>query len=171
MAISTYEKDGQRLWKVYVNLRSKVNPTVRVQKVVVDLKSETAAIAEEKKLLKLLSQEVLRRERRGLEWETVIDRWEAEMRKNNTLTGSGITLTDYVNMLRKRTAGWLKRPANEITRADVKDILRTMEQEGRSANYQRKTKAAMNHVFTWAVEGRIVHGVEESPASGVSVCS
>ena len=169
MAISTYEKEGKVLWKAYVNLRSKVNPTVRVQKLVVDLKSEAAAIAEERKLLKLLSQEILRKEGRGHDWREVIEKWEVGRRKNNTLTGSDITLTDYVNMLRRRTSGWLNRPANEITRADVKDVLRTMEQEGHSANYQRKAKAAINHVFTWAIEERIIQGIEESPASGVTV--
>lgn len=169
MAITQYEKDGKTLWKVYVNLRSGDNPTVRVQRRLFDLKTEAAAIAEEKRLIKLCTQELLRQEGRGLEWGEVVDRWEMEMKKSGRKDHSDVTFTDYVSMIRRLTKEWLKRQANEITRADVKEILRNMDLEDYSANYQRKVKAGINHVFTWAIEERILRGLEESPASGVNV--
>lgn len=169
MAITSYEKNGKTLWKVYVNLRGKVNPDVRVQRRRFDLRSESVAIAEERKLIKLLTEELIRQEGRGVEWGTLIDRWELEMKTNGSEDHSSITLVDYVSMLRRWTKNWLKRPVHELTRADVKDVLKTMEQEGHSANYQRKVKGAIRNVFNWAIEERIVRNVEESPTDGVNV--
>lgn len=61
MAISKYEKNGQTLWKVYLNIRSKVYPAIRVQRRVFDLLSEREANAEEKRLLRDLTEELARR--------------------------------------------------------------------------------------------------------------
>jgi hypothetical protein len=81
MAITSYEKEGKTLWKVYVNLRSNENSAIRVQRRIFEIKSESAAIAEEKKLIKLLTHELLKQEGRGLEWDTVVEYWELAKRK------------------------------------------------------------------------------------------
>lgn len=169
MAINSYEKNGKTLWKAYVNLRSRVNPTVRVQRRRLDLKSEAAAITEEKKLIKLVTEELLKQEGRGLNWGEVVERWELEMRQSGLENYSELTFTDYISMIQRLTKDWLKRPANLITKVDFKEILKSMEISEYSANYQRKVKASIKHVFTWAIEERIIQGIEESPTEGVNV--
>lgn len=169
MAITSYEKNGKILWKAYVNLRSKDNLAVRVQRRRLDLKTEAAAIAEEKKLIKLVTEELLKQEGRGLEWCEVVNLWELEMKKSGAENYSELTFTDYVSMVRRLTKDWQKRPANSITRVDVKDLLKCMELSEYSANYQRKVKAGVKHIFTWAIEGRFIRGIEESPTEGVNV--
>jgi len=67
MAISSYEKDGKTLWRVYVNVRSKVYPSIRKQKAVENLASEKVANAEEKKWLQILTEEVIRLESKGVQ--------------------------------------------------------------------------------------------------------
>ena len=83
MATNSYQKEGKTLWKVYVNLRSRENPTIRVQRRVFDLETETAALVEEKKLLKQLTQELLKKEGQGSTWEAVISKWETARRSDN----------------------------------------------------------------------------------------
>ena len=52
MAISIYEKDGKTYWQVYVDIRSRIDRTIRVQRRVNNLETERAALAEEKKLVR-----------------------------------------------------------------------------------------------------------------------
>jgi len=169
MAITQYEKDGTALWKVYVNLRSKVDPSVRVQKHLLDFKSEAAARSEEKRLIKLLTEKLLQEEGRGSHWEYLIERWEETMKQDQFCRISPLSIGDYAGMMKLWTKNWLKKPASEITKADVRDVVKEMDVQGTSSNYQRKMKNAINLVFTWAIEERIIRGVQESPAYGVQV--
>jgi hypothetical protein len=50
MAIRTYERDGKKLYQVYVNARSKTDPKLRVQKTVSDLESQALARREENRI-------------------------------------------------------------------------------------------------------------------------
>ena len=44
MGIKSYCKDEKVLWKVYVNLRSKENTAMRIQKSVANIESRSAAL-------------------------------------------------------------------------------------------------------------------------------
>ncbi len=48
MAVLSYEKNGETLWKIYINLRSKVDPTIRVQKLLIGFKNKAKAETEER---------------------------------------------------------------------------------------------------------------------------
>lgn len=80
MAVISYKKDGKTYWKIYINLRSKVDPAIRVQKLLIGFTSQTRAEAEEKKLLIELGKKLERLQSQGATWETVIDRWEHDRR-------------------------------------------------------------------------------------------
>ena len=74
MAVTSCERDGKVYWQVYVNVRSKTNPSLRKRKRIFDLPSEKVALAEEKKLLRELTAELAQQEGIGLAWEQVVDR-------------------------------------------------------------------------------------------------
>lgn len=170
MAINSYQEEGKTLWKVYVNLRSRENSTIRVQRRVFDLETETAALAEEKKLLKQLTQELLKKEGQGSTWEAVISKWEMARRSDNEAESySPETIIDYLSVLRKWTKDWLNRPASEINKGDVRELIRQMETEGRFRSYQRMVKNIINRVYSWGIEERLIKGVNESPTEGVQV--
>jgi len=169
MAIKQYEKDGTAFWKVYVNLRSKVDPSIRVQKHLLDFKSEAAARSEEKRLIKLLTEKLVQEEGRGSQWEYLIDRWEETMKEDQFCRISPLSIGDYAGMMKLWTKEWFKRPTSEITKADVRDVIKEMDFRGKSSNYQRKMKNAINLVFTWAIEEKYLRDVQESPAYGVQV--
>ena len=109
MSVSTYQKNGETLWKVYLNIRSKDEPTIREQKVVLGFKNEKAALAEERKLLRELTEKLSLRTAQGLSWETVIDRWESAVRADPIrYTYATDTVTDHVSALKRWTESWLK---------------------------------------------------------------
>ncbi len=122
MAVTSYEKDGKTYWKIYINLRSKVDPTIRAQKLLIGIKSQAKAESEDRKLTIELAHKLGRLENQGATWESVIDRWEHEKRtypgKNYVLT----TVMDHSALLRNWTRPWLNRIASELNRGDGRDI-------------------------------------------------
>lgn len=170
MAISSYEKDGKTYWRVYVNLRSKVDPTVREQKLVAGLKSEDAAKTEERKLLKELSSKITRTEGKGLTWEQVIERWQDAMRRNaGFFKYQPTTIQDHGSNLRRWTATWLNRPASELNRADGRDVMREMELVGKSRAFRKNIKYAISVVYRWGIEERLIPGAQATPVEGLKL--
>jgi hypothetical protein len=100
MAISNYQKDGKNYWSVYLNLRSKEDPTLRVQKRILDLPSQSAAVTEEKKLLHELTEKLARAEGKGLTWENVVDRWELAVRSDESKPYTATTIIDNTACMR-----------------------------------------------------------------------
>ena len=80
MSVTSYEQNGKRLWKVYVNVRSKENPAIRKQRKAKGFESEKAALSEEKKLLRKLTESIGVQASQGFSWEAVIDRWQDTMK-------------------------------------------------------------------------------------------
>lgn len=170
MAISSYQKGGKTFWKLYVNVRSKVNPKLRVQRRIFDLNSEREALAEEKKLLREMSFELAKLEGRGLTWDEVIGRWEMAMRSDRAYYAyQPTTIIDHVSNLRRWTANWLNRVAGELTKADGRDMLREMEQLGKSRNFRKNLKYTVNVVYKWGIEERLIVGAHQSPVEGVQL--
>lgn len=170
MAITSCEKDGRVYWQVYVNLRSKTNPSLRKQKRICDLTSEKVALAEEKRLLRELTAELSQSEGVGLTWEQVIDRWEIAMR-----SGQGVylyqlsTIMDNVACLKNWTAGWLKKSASQIFPGDAREVLTNVEQSGKSRKWQIRVKHTVNVVFEWGMEQKLIQGAVTSPMRGLKI--
>ena len=170
MAISSYEKNGKTLWKVYINLRSKNNPTIRAQKLVLGLETEKAALAEEKKLLRQLTENLAKQEGQGLTWETVIGRWELAMRTNRDhYNYQPTTILDHVARLHRWTESWLKRPACELNKGDARDAIVKMAEAGKTKGYQHQLKHTVNVIYDWGIEQRLIKGVHQSPMRGLQL--
>ena len=78
MAITQYKKDGKLFYKVYVNLRSKEDPKIRIQRSVKDLTSMSQARREELKIHQDLTKEILLLEGKCKPWEEIIYSWKRE---------------------------------------------------------------------------------------------
>ncbi len=170
MSISSYEKDGKKLWKVYVNVRSPDDPSIREQKLVNALESEKAAIAEEKRILRELTGKMNALASQGLTWGAVIDRWQETMRSERAYYAyEPTTIIDHGSTLRRWTAEWLNRPAGSLTRADGREIMVRMEEEGKARNFRKNVKHTINVVFKWGIEERLIKGVHSSPVEGLKL--
>lgn len=170
MSVSSYEKDGKTLWRVYINIRSKNDPAIREQKTVTGLESEKAALTEERKLYREVTDKLMKRASDGLTWEEVLGRWELAMFGEPDLGGyQRTTILDHVARLTIWTACWLKRPAAELNRGDAKQVFKNLEQEGKSREFQRKIKHTVNVVYDWGIENRLIRGVVDSPMRGLKL--
>lgn len=169
MAISKYEENGIEYFKVYVHVRSPIDRTKRSQKYAYRLKTETEARREERKLLQEATREVQKLEGIGLLWSEVVHLWAKEYLTGKlTKRVARRTSIEYVGVVEKWTAKWMKRPVSEISRADGRDLILRMEKAGLSRNYQKKVKNIVNSVFTWGIEFGFCK-IEISPMRGLLI--
>lgn len=169
MSVTKYEKDGKTFWRVYLDLRSRKNSRIRFQKRINGIDSEREALSEEKRILRELSEQIIRSESQGLLWGEIIDRWVRQQQLYPTRRLSETTIRDYEAVLLNYTNPWLNRVASELNRADGREILRNAEDAGRSARFRRGLKYTINMVYTWGIEERHINGVHQSPMSGLEI--
>ena len=167
MAITMYEENGQTLWRVYVHIRSRTNKRKRFQKSIFNLKSESEAIREEKKLIKLISMEVQRYDGDGLCWEDIVDRWWQEVKLGYMGKVSERTAEGYLSIIRKWTAPWYEIQASTLNRADARNLITRLEKAGLSRAYQKKVKNIISKVYDWGIEFGYISGVKASPLKGI----
>jgi integrase len=116
---------------------STVDRTKRSQKYAYRLKTETEARREEKKLLQEATREVQKMEGICLLWSEVVQLWSKEYLTGKLMKRVGRrTSIEYVGVIEKWTAKWMKRPISEISRADGRDLIIRIEKAGLSRNYQ-----------------------------------
>ena len=169
MAIKSYEKNGQKLYQVYVNARSKIDPKLRVQKTVSDLKSLSLARREENRIHQELGKKLLELEGRCDTWESVIERWEEEARGGFLGTYNPATIMDHVASLHKWTKAWLKTPASELGKAHGRDLVKKMTNAEKSISFIKKVKNTVNVVYNFGIEEGIIKGVHQSPVYGIKL--
>ncbi len=168
MAVQQYQiSSGETLWKVYVNVRSKITPSLRTQRKQLGFKTQKEAEREETKLVRECERELAEKESKGSTWESVIDRWESFMAKTQSDRLNAMTREDYVASIKKHTFSWLKRQACDITKADVLEVLSQMEAFGASNSYQRKMKTILNRIFTFGIDFSLIKGMDRGPTAGI----
>ena len=169
MAITKYEKDGKTYWQVYIDLRGRGNSKARAQKRVNGLTSEREANAEEKRLIRELTEQITRTEAQGVTWGEVIDRWVAQQELFPTRKYAVATVPDHAALMRNWTTPWLKRIASELNRGDGREIDRLAEAAGKNGAFRKKIKNTINVIYKWGIEERLITGVHESPTFGLEV--
>ena len=167
MGIKSYCKDEKVLWKVYVNLRSKENTAMRIQKSVANIESRSAAIRIEKQMIAELSRELGIKMGRGLTWKKILERWESDAKAGLGRRYELTTIQDIAASVNKWTINWMNKPADDLTRADGKEIVKAMEQQNLSYRAQQKVRSFVNSVFNYAIEERLIAKPIPSPFSGL----
>ncbi|MBV2169885.1 MAG: hypothetical protein KUL82_14360, partial [Bdellovibrio sp.] len=161
MAIRAKELDGKTYYEVSVNIRSKLVPELRVQKMRNRIKTMREAQAIERELLVECSAELARREGSGITWGEAIVKWELAHKKG--ILGSRklqtTTIWDNVAALRKFTEKLLDKTCQEISPADIRNALLVMQNQGYSKGRLKTVKSAVNVVFKWGIEEGIIRGV------------
>lgn len=169
--IKEYFKDSKRFFRVTVSVYSPNDRSLRRQKFRSGVETISEAKRVERELLYLAQQDLLRQESEGAAWGTLVDGWELALRSGTGSTRSLVstTIEDYVNILRNYTTLWWTMPANQITPADVRDLLVKIHVEGKSQARQVRIKTSVDALFKWAIETRKIKGVVVSPARGVGL--
>jgi len=169
MSVTKYEKDGKTFWRVYLDLRSRKNPTARVQKRVNGFNSEREALTEEKHLLRELTEQLTQLEAKGLRWREVVDRWEDQQRTYPSKSYSPTTIIDHASLMRNWTQPWLNRIASELNRGDGREIDRKAQEAGKTGTFRKRLKNTINVIYKWGIEEKLIQGVHESPVFGLEV--
>lgn len=165
MAIVKYEVHGKTYWRVYVNMRSKADSSIRIQRRAKDIETEQEAVALEKKLVSTVTRELIRLEAKGATWEELLDRWQTQaFQRIKDQDVERSTAYDYVHLIRKWTMSWMVRRASDISRFDAREVLQNMELEGLGRWSQEKFRSAVNAIFKWGMDEGLVKGINSSPA-------
>lgn len=171
MAITQIDNNGITNYTVYVNLRSRAMPHIRMQKRVKGLKSKAEAIRKEKNLLLDLSRKIAQEEGHGLTLRMIVSKWATTVSENSSMEKSynPATIKDHVAMMHNWTKSWLDRPAAEITRGEGREVLESVIEEGRTKSFQKRLKNTINMIYSWAIEHRYIRGVHHSPVYGLKI--
>jgi len=171
MAIREKIKDGKKSYEVSYNIRSKVNPKLRVQRFRAAVPTLKAAQLIEREMMKECAAEVARKEGSGVPWFELVDRWELAVRNGEVHRKklSEPTFLDILAALRRFTAEWEDKLCNEILPGDVRRVFTKMEEQDYSVKRLKAVKTAINTVFRWGIEDGFIVGVRQSPAMIVDV--
>lgn len=169
MAIRENNVDGTITYDVSMSIRSKVKPSIRVQKLRRGLKSLKDAQSAERELIRETATELARREGTGVSWEEIVGRWELEHREVSIVNKKiqKDTVWTVTAALHSFTKEWLKKSCSDITAGDVRKVLRDMEKDGYSKGRLKCVRSGINVVFRWGIEEGHILGVRASPAHGV----
>jgi integrase len=167
MSIKSYCEDEKVLWKVYVNLRSKENFAYRIQKNVKGIETRAAALKIEKLVIAELSGKLGIKMGRGLTWRKVFERWELDAKAGIGRRYSETTIQDMVASIEKWTSSWMNKVADELGRADGKDLVRIMEQHNLTTRAQQKIRSFIKAVFVHGVEERMIKNHVLFPFTGI----
>jgi len=168
MAISTYNSEnGEDLFKVYVNVRSKTNYSLRIQRKLIGIKTKREAEREENRLIRECERELATKESQGTSWGDLIERWEKSLLTDPQLAET--TRQDYVAAIRNHTALWWKKQAADITRADIRELIHQLKATGKSNKFLSKTKGLLHKAFIYGIENRLIRGLDRSPAQGIQI--
>lgn len=120
-----------------------------------------------------VAQEVLLKEQDGIRWSDLVQKWkEAEVDKvpdPDFVARSQKTAEGHYQRVRDFTETWKKKPAKEITPADVEIVLKSMKALGYADSSRYNAKVAIKQVFDWGIKRRLIPGVSVSPTIGFSI--
>jgi integrase len=162
---------SEKEFMVYVNLRSKSMPHIRLQKRVVGIRTKNEALRIEKNLLKELSQKIAHQEGHGFTWRMVVLKWASVVESDSYFEKqyNPAVIKDYIGMMNNWTKSWLDRPANELSRGDGREVLDQVLIEGKTKAFQKRLKNTINMIFNWGLENRIIRNVTQSPVHGLKI--
>lgn len=166
MGIKAYKNnDGKTLYKIYINLRSRIDPRIRVQLTEKNIESKGRAERREKELTEEAYREIHKREGSAPTFAEIVAKWEILQKQLQSIQAD--TLMDYVACLRIwAKCVWDKR-ADEITRTDVRTILNFMIQEKKSNGFQIHVLNRFKRIYDWGREENLFKSQFENITNGI----
>lgn len=168
MSIKVYtDKSGKSFWKVYINLRSKNDPSIRVQKEERKIESKAKAERREKELRDECLREIIKQEGSQPTFSEVVDKWEKYQREIGNVQED--TIDDYLSAINLWCDSLISKPANEINKLDVRQVISNLAISGKSNGFQLRVLGSIKRVYSWGKEEGIIKGGLDSITSGIKV--
>lgn len=165
---------GLDQFAVCIKVKSKIDPTNAIQRErKKNIQTLEQAIAIKNQLLDEAQREIARRDFLGSTFGQIVEDWETGVFTKKIFTARVInerTLEDYGQVLRNYVRDWWKRPAAEITPAEISQRLYVIHTEkGKSRGVQLKLRSAINIIYEWAILAGRIQGVQQSPGKNVTL--
>lgn len=169
MSIKEVTVNGQKFFDIYLDVRSKIKPSARVQKRQKGIKTLKEAEAIERRFISEAGMELARLEDTTKNWGELLDTYEIVSRQGTATRGKlqADTLREQVKFLRDWTSTWYKRDCRTITPGDVRKVINELEAQGYSRGRQRTLKTNVNCVFRFGIDEGHLNGLHASPAQSV----
>lgn len=164
------DSSGNVTYSVMLGLRSPERRDIRIQKSKFGIKTLAEAKKVEVQLRREIERELVSKEMKSGSWETLISSWEIALKETKGFGKIGeTTCEDYVQALRIYTSKWNAKSPEEIHQMDVMAILSEMDQLDKSKSRKQFVAIAINQIFRWGIGCRLIKGITQSPAFGISV--
>ncbi|OFZ15339.1 MAG: hypothetical protein A2X86_17645 [Bdellovibrionales bacterium GWA2_49_15] len=170
MAITSYEKNGKTYYRVYIQERSNRFCNIRVQRSKAGIENEAEARREEKKLTRLVYEQVARLEAKGITWKELIYRWEISAKSG--LVGKKYcrgAIVDDTNTLYKHTHVWMDKRLRDLGRADGRHVVNTLFNDSYSSSRIKHVKGIINRMWNWGTEEGLIAEEVKSPVHGIQI--
>jgi site-specific recombinase XerD len=170
MAINQYQKNQKTFFRVYCQALGKKNKRLRIQRTLYGIESFEQAAKEEKKLIRVLAEEMAKLEAKGLFWDEVIFRWEmaAKHGQFGDRFSNSTYYCDHVNRLRRYTKIWLKVLASDIKKGEGRSLINSLTTQDLSKSKINKVKSSINIIYKWGIEEGLITA-NSSPVEGLSL--
>ena len=163
MAITSYIKKGETLFKVRVQIQSTRFSSIRINEQVSRIKSEADAQRVEQKLQKDIQKKVLEQELRrsvtGQTWRGVLEHWYQSQNDVRVKFGSisQNSLDDYYNSMKKRMALFDHTPCADIRPLDLMQLFNDMADQGVSLSHRKKVRTVIKSVIEHGVQAGLIN--------------
>ena len=175
MAQKEIIEKGVKKLLIYHNLRSSIDPSIRVQvkRRVLDVKiNSPKANKAERELLRQGEKKLTRLEGTGINWQRLLRAYETEVTPR-VLRGEWVqsrqTFNEGINSLNKWTDCWNDIPAEDVKPADVKRLFYKMKDAGVSDSTLGKLRGDIKKVFEFGICENLLKGTDRSPTDGVAL--
>ena len=169
MAIFSYTKGTQTLYKVRVQTRSSRYPDIRISEQLSGLTSEAEATKADARLKKDLTRKIVEMESRravvGATWGSVVNHWYDSQQTIRVPFGgiTQTTLSDYFQSMKKWMAIFDHTPCADITALDLMQLFNDMADKGVSLAHRQKLRTRIKAVFEHGIQAGLVN-VMRNPA-------
>lgn len=163
--------EGKTTYEVSINLRSKIYPDLRVQKMRTLIKTLKEAQTIERTILRECAAELARKEGSETTWDDLLEQWELAHRfqHDSAVEIQADTVREMTSFLRRWTNSWMKRECHEIRPGDVRQVIQELENQDYSHSRKRAFRTAVNVVFKWGIAEGKIRSIHHSPAYGLEL--
>jgi len=163
MAITSYQKGLETLFRVRVQLKSYRFPSIRFSEQVSGIKSEAEAqrleLKFEKELQRKVTESELQRSLSGLTWSGVLDSWYQAQKDVRVRFGSisQYVLDDYYRSMKKWMGQFDRVPCADIKPLDLMQLFNEMADSGVSNAHRRRIRTTLKSVFDHGVQTGLIN--------------
>lgn len=168
MSVTSYKSnEGKTFWKIYINLRSRIDPRIRVQKTEQGIESKGKAERREKELTEDCYRELVKQEGSQPTLREISYKWEEYRRACGDIQED--TIDDYLSAIKIWCDPILDKSASEINKLEVRQIITHLSSIGKSNGFQNKVLNVLKRIYSWGKDEGLIKGGLDNITLGIKI--